>query len=411
MKSLRHCAHVALASLVLILLVGCAAEKKAAPQVKAAFWPPYPDEPRLQYLVSYKSSTDVEPQKSKLDELVYGKEIQQNLNLAKPYGVEYYDGKIYVCDLRNDCITVLDLRKKQTLILGRTGADTLQTPSDIAISPDGMKYVADLGRGQIYIFDQAERHVGSFGHEGLKPVGVAVYQNELYVCDFAKQRVEVLDRTNGTLLRTIGSAGQGPGQFIRPLGIAVDEQGCVYVTDVLNCKLQKFDHSGKLVTSFGITSANAGGFVRPKHIAVDHDGIIYVVDAAFQNVQLFDQSGRPLTFFGSAGTHPGNMYLPAGICVTDSGLELFQQYIHPAFEAQRLVLVTNQFGDNKVSVYALGHLKPGMTVKDISASQGLVPAGTGEQKTTGPGAPLPATAPSTTQPANIAASPDAAGGR
>src|SRR5437773_2615883 len=120
MKALRYCAQIALL-MVIVLLTGCAEQKKA-PDVKAAFWPPYPDEPRLQYLVSFKSSTDVAPQKSKLDELVYGKEVQQNLNLAKPYGIDYYDGKIYVCDLRNDCITVLDLRKKQTLILGRSGA-------------------------------------------------------------------------------------------------------------------------------------------------------------------------------------------------------------------------------------------------------------------------------------------------
>jgi DNA-binding beta-propeller fold protein YncE len=417
MKSNR----LALRALVLLSLfaIGCAQEQKK-PQAKAAFWPPYPDEPRVQYLTSFKSSTDVAPSKNKLDELVYGKEPQQNLNLAKPYGVDMYDGKIYVCDLRNDCITVLDLRKKQTLILGRTGADTLQTPSDITIAPDGMKYVADLGRGRIYVFDQNERQLGSFGHEGLKPVGVAVYQNELYVCDFAKQRVEVLDRGSGSLIRTFGEPGQGPGQFIRPLGIAVDEQGNVYVTDVLNCRMQKFDRAGKVVTAFGITSANAGGFVRPKHIAVDKAGLIYVVDAAFQNVQIFDQVGRPLTFFGTAGEHPGNMYLPAGICVSDIGLDMFQAYVHPAFEAERLILVTNQFGDNKVAIYALGHLKPGMTVKDISASEGIVPKGTGEQNKTGPGAPLPTTAPDdilsaapSTQPAiaPVSAPPPVTGGR
>jgi hypothetical protein len=262
MKSKRLLALIALLS-IWLFANGCATKAKKV-DIKAAFWPPYPDEPRLQYLVSFASSTDVAPQKSGLDELVYGKETQQNLNLAKPYGVDMYDGKIYVCDLRNASITVLDLRKHQTLILGRTGTDTLQTPSDIAISPDGIKYVADLGKGRIFVFDQTERQLGSFGHEGLKPVGVAVYQNELYVCDFAKQRVEVLDRMSGSTIRTIGEAGQGPGQFIRPLGIAVDEQGNVYVTDVLNCRMQKFDHAGKLVTAFGITSANAGGFVRPE---------------------------------------------------------------------------------------------------------------------------------------------------
>jgi hypothetical protein len=61
-------------------------------------------------------------------------------------------------------------------------------------------------------------------------------------------------------------------------------------------------------------------------------------------------------------------------------MDLFQQFVHPAFQAERLVLVTNQFGDNKVSVYAMGRLKPGKTTADIAASQGVVKLGTGENK-------------------------------
>jgi len=93
---------------------------------------------------------------------------------------------------------------------------------------------------------------------------------------------------------------------------------------------------------------------------------------------MFDQLGHVYTFFGSAGAHPGAMFLPAGICVHEGDMDLFSKYIHPAFEAQRLVVVTNQFGDNKVSVYALGHLKAGKTTADISESKGLVPTGTGD---------------------------------
>jgi arylsulfatase A-like enzyme len=53
---------------------------------------------------------------------------------------------------------------------------------------------------------------------------------------------------------------------------------------------------------------------------------------------LFDQNGQVLTFFGTAGTHPGAMNLPAGICVYEGDRDLFQPYIHPAFEATRFIL-------------------------------------------------------------------------
>jgi sugar lactone lactonase YvrE len=371
---------VAAVLLASILLGGCAAKPKAAPQKSAAFWPQYPDAPRVQFLTSIGRSSDVEPAKSKLDELVLGKETQQVLPLSKPYGLEMWDGKIYACDIRNNSITIFDLRNHRTLIMGKSGPEPLERPTDIAIAPDGMKYVTDLDKGKIAVFDSQDRQISSFVVPSMKPVAVAVFQDELYVCDFARQIVLVLDRSTGQYRRAIGKPGTNDGEFIRPLGIDVDAQGNVYVMDVFKCQLQKFDRGGKLITKFGSTSANAGGFVRPKQVAVDREGMIYVTDAAFQNVQVFDQQGRPLTFFGSAGSHPGAMYLPAGICIHEGDLDLFKQYIHPAFDAQRLVLVTNQFGDNKISVYALGQLAAGKTVADISASKDVVPAVTGDKR-------------------------------
>jgi hypothetical protein len=405
--SLKHIARaVAVAGVlflpVLGLLTGGCASNSAVPgatpkaveaQRTAAFWPQYPDEPRIQFLTSFSVSTDVQPAKGKLDQLIYGKEPEQVLPLNKPYGVEMWNGRIYVCDIRNGTVTVLDLRNKQVLVLGKTPNDALLTPTDIAIAPDGMKYVADTGRGLVAVYDAQDRRVNTIGHKDLKPVSLAVRGNELYVCDFVGQRVEVFDRGSGQVLRAIGEPGSEAGQFIRPLGIAVDAQGFVYVMDVMKCQLQKFDPKGELVGNWGTISANAGGLVRPKHIDIDRDGTLYVVDAAFQNVQLFDQRGQVLTFFGTAGAHPGSMYLPAGICVHEGDLDLFANQIHPAFQAERLVLVTNQFGGNKVAVYAMGRLKPGKSVQDVSASKGMVPSGVSDGKsapaTNIPG-PLPA---------------------
>jgi hypothetical protein len=380
--------------------LGCATAKPAAQPTGFAFWPPYPDEPRIQYLCSFQSSASVAPAKSKLDELVYGKEVQPVQDIVKPYGVDMWNGRIYVCDLRSAAVTVLDLRKQQTLLIGRGGNDSMQTPTDICIAPDGTKYVADMGRAAILVFDANDRIVGTFELEDWRPVGVAVYEDELFVCDFKKQCVQVLDRKTGALRRSIGTPGQKDGQFVRPLGIDVDRNGDVYVTDVLNCRLQKFDRSGKLISGFGMISANVGGMVRPKHIAVDRDGMILVVDAAFQNVQLFDDVGRVYTFFGSAGSHPGAMYLPAGVSVHDGDLDLFTKYVHPAFQMEQVILVTNQFGQNKIAAYALGRLKPGMTVKDVEASKDTVPT-----EARGKGAPGPSTLPA--EPPDDAVTPPA----
>jgi hypothetical protein len=93
---------------------------------------------------------------------------------------------------------------------------------------------------------------------------------------------------------------------------------------------------------------------------------------------MFDEEGQVLMYFGSAGAHDGAMSLPAGITVHDGDLELFEPYIHPAFEARRLLVVTNQFGLHKVAVYAMGNLKPGRTMADIAPEAASIATGLGD---------------------------------
>jgi len=279
------------------------------------------------------------------------------------------DGKIYVCDASAANVSILDFRMKQVRILGRTGQVTLVKPIDLEIAPDGMKYVADTGLGAIIVFDSTDRYAGRISVPDLRPVGVAVFENELFVSDLKGSKVRVFDRLTGKPLRTIGSVGAGPGQIGCAMGVAVDRAGNVYVNDVIGCRVQKFTRDGKFIASLGGLGDYRGAFVRPKLMTVDSTGILYVVDEAFQNVQMFDDQRRLLLDFGKNGTHPGAMDMPAGICVTDSDLDLFASYVHPAFQVERLIIVTNNYGANKINIYALGHLAPGKTVADVAAGR------------------------------------------
>jgi tripartite motif-containing protein 71 len=44
----------------------------------------------------------------------------------------------------------------------------------------------------------------------------------------------------GKLLFGLGGPGDGPGQFSRPHGMAVDSKGNLYVADASNQRVQKF---------------------------------------------------------------------------------------------------------------------------------------------------------------------------
>jgi hypothetical protein len=375
-----------------LLIAGGCAVQTAPRQVEKsyAFWPPFPNPPHILYLTSYSMNSDVEPPRGSLDNLIYGSAPQTKAMIDHPYGVAMWKGRIYVCDTESPLIEILDLRKHQMRLMGAVEAGKLVKPVAIAVAADGYKYVADDVVGAIAVFDPNDRMVGQIGHEHFRPVGLAVYGNLLYATDYAANHVEVYDRRTGKLLRTIGGPGVKKGQFIGPLGVAVDAQGDVYVDDVVGCHVQKFSPDGKPLGTFGALGDRPGDFVRPKQIAVDSGGNIYVVDAAFSNVQVFDRAFHPLTYFGGVGDYPGAMDLPAGICVDESDLDLFADRIPDAFQAQRLIVVTNQFGDHKVSVYAEGHLKAGHSLTELSGSKGIVPSLTSTEIKRGAGAPLSA---------------------
>jgi len=49
--------------------------------------------------------------------------------------------------------------------------------------------------------------------------------------------------------------------------------------------------------------------------------------------------------------NPGGMWLPAKVIISYNGLEYFQKYVDKRYLLKHLILVTNNFGPDKVSIY------------------------------------------------------------
>jgi tripartite motif-containing protein 2/3/tripartite motif-containing protein 71 len=59
------------------------------------------------------------------------------------------------------------------------------------------------------------------------------------VSDWGNHRVQVFN-LDGKFLTQIGKQGTGPGEFKRPLGVAIDEKGNIVIVDEGNNRLQLF---------------------------------------------------------------------------------------------------------------------------------------------------------------------------
>jgi hypothetical protein len=72
-------------------------------------------------------------------------------------------------------------------------------------------------------------------------------EKNIYVVDMGNYRIQKFD-DRGEYLQTIGGKGQGPGEFSGPMGICFDSQGNLYVREYK--KIQVFDRYGEFVRSF-----------------------------------------------------------------------------------------------------------------------------------------------------------------
>ena len=116
-------------------------------------------------------------------------------------------------------------------------------------------------------------------------------------------------------ISTFGSYGEEAGQFIWPVGIALDKDTNVYVTDEWLHRVTKYDKDGEYLTHWGIQGSGDGELNRPSGIAISREDTIYIVDSRNNRVQTFNLEGTFLGKFGSSGSDNGQFNLPWGMCL------------------------------------------------------------------------------------------------
>lgn len=354
-----------LCSAFLVLVIGGCQSARPTDR-PLLFFPSPPDAPRVQFLTWASGADEVEPRKGALAEYILGQEPTAKRAIQKPYGIAVHDGAVYVCDTKGLSICRLDFRRHTFSNLGVSGPGRVRKPLNIAIDARGYKFVVDAERKQIVVFGPDDQYVTAYDvPQPSHPVDIALHGNELYVLDNDEScQILVMDRTNGTVQRTIGGPGGEPGQFKIPNSLAISPDGYLYVSDTHNWRIQKLTLDGKPVWSKGTPGYTIGQFGRPRGIRVGPDGIVYVVDGATEIVQMFSAEGESLMRFGGPGEAPGSLGLPSTLAIDESTLAVFREFIHKDFDAKYLLFVASQFGDHLVSVYAFGSFPEGYQLRE-----------------------------------------------
>jgi DNA-binding beta-propeller fold protein YncE len=169
--------------------------------------------------------------------------------------------------------------------------------------------LGSLGEGVASMFEGGK---GTEKGEFDSPTGIAVDPNgNILVADTGNGRIEKFSLT-GAFLSAIGTKGSGHGQFEQPNGIAVDRAGNIYVADAGNHRVQKLAPDGALIAEWKGPDL---GFYGPRRIAVGPDDSIYVVDQGHARIVKFSPDGQVLRVWGTKGNGDGQFDDPTSVAV------------------------------------------------------------------------------------------------
>ena len=127
--------------------------------------------------------------------------------------------------------------------------------------------------------------------------------------------LRVINPSTGRLVRTIGSYGTEPGQFLLPLGLAANQQGVIFVSDTTNNKIEKFTSEGRHIAVIGAPGVK-GALTSPEGLALYGDEKIFVADQGNHRIVVFLQrNGRYVTNFGKRGREAGQFIEPRDVAV------------------------------------------------------------------------------------------------
>ncbi|MBI5467297.1 MAG: SMP-30/gluconolactonase/LRE family protein, partial [Candidatus Kerfeldbacteria bacterium] len=216
-------------------------------------------------------------------------------------------GDIYVNDVLNFRVNVYNHDGNYKFSFGRQTppADkanppqgSFSLPLSMTIDKQDKVYVGDVDQNDIQIFTADGKFLKRITvavKEDMKPFrpnGLFVAESgQILTTDGANHRFLVLD-PDGKVIRSVGSGGEGPGNFLFVDGILMTPDSIICVVDVMNCRVQEFDFQGKFIRSFGEAGQTVGTFARPKGLAVDAQKRIWVSDGMGNSVQVFTLDGQ-----------------------------------------------------------------------------------------------------------------------
>lgn len=175
----------------------------------------------------------------------------------------------------------------------------------------------------------AERTLGEVAGM-IGPRGIALDEDgTIYVADTDRSRVAVFS-SQGEFLRSIGDPAIAPpgGGLRQPWSLDVGPDGLVYVADTWNNRVAVFTQEGDFVRAWGHEGVPASdpspeAMWGPRDLKIGPDGLVYVADTGGKRIRVYTPEGEWVHDIGSGGAGLGQVDEPVGLAFNPVSRELY----------------------------------------------------------------------------------------
>lgn len=255
-------------------------------------------------------------------------------------------------------------------ITGRTEEYTLfSRPSSLYPAKDGGFFLTAFASNEVLKFnangalrERLRGGIDSFNH----PFDVYMAENGyLYITEYEGDRVARCTPTGGDITR-FGETGRADGRFIGPQFITGDGAGFIYISDLGNRRIGKYDLEGNFILSFGKRTSAFEGLRSPSGVAV-WQGHIFVADNRAKAIYEFDGSGN------YAGVHGEGLFnAPEGLWSVGDGTFLVadgDRVLSYSLPQEKVTVVSEETGGTGRYLKAVFDVNGNLLAADFDADR------------------------------------------
>lgn len=223
------------------------------------------------------------------------------LNAPPSLYVEPITRDIYVADELNNRVRRFPNGSVNGVNVIRSAGGSLPVVSGIFLNPNMSILITDSTNHKIYDWVTDRTIAGGNGaNTGLNqlnsPKRIFVDQDfAVYVTEMNNNRVTKWEHgaISGTIVAGGNGAGTNANQLRSPLSVVVSSQGDIIVCDYMNNRIQRWNASsatGETIAGdpLAASGATSNRFNAPRAVAIDKDDNIYVADTTNLRIQRFN---------------------------------------------------------------------------------------------------------------------------